>query len=304
MAYVLIGSSAAKPGLTVSGLKAEPAGPLNSLEELFAVAQAMEEGAARQYALLADRMRQLGKTDLAEVFERVAEEERRHVAAVEKWSVNRTGERPRREAIPWTPPPTFDEADAADIGASGRITPYRALAIAVTNEERAFAFWSYVAANASSAELQAAAETMARAELEHAALFRRERRRAFRAQIADGADFGKIVDLPFEAAEERLASALEQIADRTGVGVAEAIARIVVETRRMAVRASGLGALRLRVETDPMEIAEALTEAYLTEAEGSVSGDRLDCLQQLAERAILRLSALKRAIADASCPSG
>ena len=68
----------------------------------------------------------------------------------------RGGAAPRRAAARagrWTPPPArwrvptnFDEEEAR----SPRLTPYRALAIAVRNEERAFAFYSYVAAEAGS----------------------------------------------------------------------------------------------------------------------------------------------------------
>ena len=57
---------------------------------------------------------------------------------------------------------------------------YRALAIAVRNKERAFAFYSYIAAEARSPGVRALAEDLARDELEHAAVLRRERRRAFR----------------------------------------------------------------------------------------------------------------------------
>ena len=52
------------------------------------------------------------------------------------------------------------------------MTPYRVLTIAVRNEERAFAFWSYVAAHADGEEVRLAAETMAKEELEHVAAFR------------------------------------------------------------------------------------------------------------------------------------
>lgn len=43
-------------------------------------------------------------------------------------------------------PETFDSDAAAEIKNSKLLTPYRALATAVRNEERAFAFWSYLAA--------------------------------------------------------------------------------------------------------------------------------------------------------------
>ena len=52
-------------------------------------------------------------------------------------------------------------------------TPYRALAMAVRNEERAFAFWSYVAAYSEDSEIKKAAEAMAREELGHVSTLRK-----------------------------------------------------------------------------------------------------------------------------------
>ena len=81
--------------------------------------------------------------------------------------------------ISWEGPATFDAQTISEITSSSLMTPYRALSMAVRNEERAFAFWSYVAAHAGQGELKRAAETMARQELEHVAKLRKERRRAY-----------------------------------------------------------------------------------------------------------------------------
>jgi hypothetical protein len=54
-----------------------------------------------------------------------------------------------------------------------------ALAIAARNEERAFAFWSYVAAFAEKSDIKKAAEAMAGEELRHVAMLRKERRRTY-----------------------------------------------------------------------------------------------------------------------------
>src|SRR5262249_13744698 len=54
--------------------------------------------------------------------------------------------------------------------------------IAVRHEERAFAFWTYVAAHSASSALRDLAETFANQELVHAAKLRRARRRAFHSE--------------------------------------------------------------------------------------------------------------------------
>ena len=59
------------------------------------------------------------------------------------------------------------------------ISPYRALAAAVRREERAFSFYSQVSAFSATPDVSEMAEKLAAEELEHAALFRQARRRAY-----------------------------------------------------------------------------------------------------------------------------
>ena len=66
----------------MSLLKTEPAGSVKSLEELFAIAAAMEQEAADRYAEIAERMRREGDPALAEVFERLSADEQGHLDSV------------------------------------------------------------------------------------------------------------------------------------------------------------------------------------------------------------------------------
>src|SRR6516165_2162629 len=160
-------------------LNAEPKGNLSSLGELFALAHAMEQEAATRYAELADEMRRQNKPDLSAVFTQLAAAEREHVIGVTRWSQSRLGRAPDPALVRWEGPGTFDAEAAAEITTSRLMTPYRALSIAVRNEERAFAFWSYVAAFAEDDEIRKAAEAMAREELGHISRLRKERRLAY-----------------------------------------------------------------------------------------------------------------------------
>ncbi len=143
-------------------LKSEPAGTLHSLDELFALAHAMEQEAATRYTELADEMRRQNKHDLADVFADLAAAEREHVDSVTRWSQSRRHRDPDPALVRWDAPETFDAETAAEIKASRLMTPYRALAMAVRNEERAFAFWSYLAGYSDDAEIKTAAEAIAR----------------------------------------------------------------------------------------------------------------------------------------------
>lgn len=170
------------PLLRTSLLSAEPAGVLESLDELFALAHAMEQEAADNYDSLAKEMRGQGKDDLAEVFTHLAAAEREHVDSVTQWSQSRRGKRPDPAMVRWEAPEAFAPEAAAEVKTSRLMTPYRALAIAVRNEERAFAFWSYLAAYSHDPEVKKASEAMAKEELGHVATLRKERRRAYHQQ--------------------------------------------------------------------------------------------------------------------------
>lgn len=270
-------------------LKSEPAGVVNTLEELFALAHNMETEAAARYAAFADAMREQGEGGLADVFDRIAAEERSHVESVEHWSEKQAGRRPDPSLVKWHGPPAFEEEDAAEMLGSDLLTPYRVLSIAVRNEERAFAFWSYVAAEAGREDVRRAAETMAREELGHVAAFRRERRKAFHAEKRPAGGHKPLEDVA--RLEDRLANLLGGEQDETDLARLAAVRK---ETRGMAEAARDLG-LRAAAEPDasPAALCEILADAYLTAADHASIQEELEAIQHLAERAISRLTAVR-----------
>lgn len=162
----------------MSRLQSEPFVMIGSLEELFAVAAAMEQEAIDGYVELAQRMHRENQPALAKVFEQLVAEETMHLENVGHWSQRLIGKEPDLSALRGEPDALFDDEGAGSI-APELLSSYRAFSTAVRNEERAFAFWTYVASQSPSAELRRAAEQMAREELDHVARLRRERRRAF-----------------------------------------------------------------------------------------------------------------------------
>ena len=275
-------------------LRAEPAGTIYSPEELFALAHAMEQEAATRYAALAGEMRRQDKTDLAMVFEHLAAEERSHVDSVVRWSKSRVGAPPDPTRISWEGPETFDAQTINEITSSSLMTPYRALSMAVRNEERAFAFWSYVAAHADQGEIKRSAETMARQELDHVAKLRKERRRAYheeRRRERPSDDAIKSGEIDAGMLEARLAVHLEKLASDFAGGAADRAGELLEETRRMSKEASGFGRFPAEAEQrNPQAIAEMLIEAYLEAAEVARTPSELHRLQDLAQRSIARLA--------------
>lgn len=277
-------------------LKAEPAGSLHSLDELFALADAMEQEAATRYSELADDMRRQGKPDLAAVFAHLAAEEREHVDSVTRWSKSRRGRAPDPALVRWDAPETFDAQTAAEIKSSRLMTPYRALSMAVRNEERAFAFWSYLAAFAQDGEIKQAAEAMAREELGHVATLRKERRRAYHKEHPrpEGQDRAAATQVDAAELERQLATHLGELERGLAGAAAGRAHELVRETTEMAAETKGIARFpSALLNNDAEALAEALADGYLEGAEGASDPARLDRLQGLAARAITRLAWLR-----------
>lgn len=152
--------------------------PICSPHQLMAMAYAMERESARRYGELAARMRLRGEMALASLFDFFASIEEKHAVHVTTLTEDALDQSIDLAQASWEVPENFDE----EAGSSHTLTPYLALAIAVRNEERAFAFYTYVAAEAPDERTRTIAEDLAREELDHAALLRAERRRAYHAE--------------------------------------------------------------------------------------------------------------------------
>ena len=152
---------------------------IGSVEELLAVADALEREAVTRYRGLSTRMSRQGEAAMAAQFDTLAALEERHVDKIADRAQGLLGRPPAALRAGWELPTNYgeDEARGAELSA------YQALAFAVRNEERAFAFYVYVAAAAKDSAARALAEDLARDELgEHASILRHRRRRTFHAE--------------------------------------------------------------------------------------------------------------------------
>lgn len=158
-------------------LNAEPP-VLTTMQAVLETAARMEQEAIDGYRALRQRMLDEKQPALATVFDRLIAEEESHLRQVGIWAAETApADRTGTFAAPDLSP-MFD-AEGADMVPPETLDAYRAFSAAVRNEERAFVFWSYVAAQAPNADVRQAAEKMAREELGHVATMRRERRLAF-----------------------------------------------------------------------------------------------------------------------------
>jgi len=283
----------------MSLLKTIPAAAVRSLDEMFAIAHAMEHEAATRYAAFAQQARREGVPEMGDLFERLAEEERAHETSVAQWSQQRSGKAPDPANIRWELPETFDSEAAGLLAGSRLASVYRILSMAVRNEERAFAFWSYVAAEAETAEIRVAAERMAHEELGHVALLRRARRKAYHTERKDHPQ-----DRP-QSQTERLAVAAileRRLADQLESMIGGLSDEDRMHARDWALQSKAMAGEVARMsqgevatvgDLDAAATAERLVDDYLDLADLSRDEDLTAQAQSLAKRAITRLAWLR-----------
>ncbi|HUH50224.1 MAG TPA: ferritin family protein [Mycoplana sp.] len=249
---------------------------VGSMNEVLALARSMEMEAISGYAALARRMRDEDQPALAAVFEALVSEEQGHLDNVEKW-IGTTNAAPAAPAPP--PQPMFDDEGAALV-APELLNSYRAFSMAVRNEERAFVFWTYVAAHAPTNEIREAAERMAREELGHVATLRRERRRAFHA-IRDRR--GDVAALDLAALEQKLADHLANAAGPAPAGGGDQIRDHAHKARERAAAVHSMELAKPAPEPDVLTrlvpLCEYVLDYYLDLAEHA----RDESLRQFAQ---------------------
>jgi rubrerythrin len=291
-------------------LESEPEGVVRSLPELLAIANALENEAAERYRQLAQRMRSIGNKAAEQVFTHLAHEEETHAQKVTELSQAVIGTAPNSADIGWELPKDLEDEAMSDLAVSRLVTPYRALSIAVRNEDRAFAFWSYVSASAEIDRIRAYAEKMAREELRHASMLRKERRRAYHdSEIARSrtARRWSIEQLKQEAVglETHILASCKQPAPTAAAGdqaIFDALARIGEESRNN-MRALDLVAPDVKPSEEqlgPLVILdraiaalEAAAEAYIEAADSAADEGVMLAAQQLSGSAISRLALLR-----------
>jgi rubrerythrin len=275
----------------MSLLKSEPFAAVTSMDELLAIAYAMEQEAIDGYSKLADHMRRENRPEMVAVFERLVGEESQHLGKVVEWSEKVSGKGPDLSNLRWEPEGTFDDEGTGAI-ASELLSAYRAFSTAVRNEERAFLFWTYVAAQADQDPLREAAERMAREELGHLATLRRERRRAFHtARRVD--QLTPKLDVP--ELELRLATLLKRAAAKASGVEASTLERLARQAsdRSSSIAQRPLGPSPLLSNGVSPEVAgraaslcELLLDCYLDFGERLSDQDNRSRAQQFAAGAL------------------
>lgn len=156
-----------------------------TVEELGATALSSCVAAAGRYATLAKEMERHGQNELAAVFEQLVIEQKALERAILSQGVLPREGATHADASAWAG--LEDVSDRDEEAQNPHLsTPYKARAFAVRNAERAFRFYSYIAATAASNAMRNLAEWLATEELAEAEQQRVRRRRAYHARRAGG----------------------------------------------------------------------------------------------------------------------
>lgn len=263
-------------------LRDDPDIDVVDMATLVEIARAIEDEAVRRYALLAELMDRRGESATAAAFRVMLEEERSHVAAVDRWAAS-VGE-PASTAgdFEWRLPADLSSS-WDDIAGSALLTPYRAFAVAVENEERAFSFYAYLAARAENAQIKAEAEKLGGEELRHAALLRRWRRQAYHRERGS-ARAGRL-----QAERPRIDSVamLREFLARQEAEIAQTHLALAQRLARARDSADGTGEdpRHLRVDAQkPLEALADVLEAVMATAEGELFEEAATAMTGVIER--------------------
>jgi rubrerythrin len=155
---------------------------IQSPGQLLTTALTVEQTATRHYADIATRMRHYGNHETVELFERLAREGRERESRIAEWM-----ELESIEPVEHTDPSTWEDEQVpttydAEARDPYRSTPYKALAYAAHNTDRAFNLFTYISANAEDPQTERYARILARDTLNRARLLKSRRRRAYHAE--------------------------------------------------------------------------------------------------------------------------
>jgi rubrerythrin len=252
-------------------------------EDLFAVATAMEREAARRYDQLAARMDEIDAPDLASLFRRLQAMESEHESGIAAWAERAAIKPEAHLSFTWDMAEGIGETALADAGGAESLTSYTALALAVRNEERAFAFYANVAAKSHDATVREYAERMADEELHHVALLRLERRHAWRAE--HGGSHANMVPDVASVDDLRVWLAERDVEAATRHSLSAAVARLSRDADTAALlddlAAKRAPDVHVKEETD---LADAVSLVQMLRHEVRLGNEEYDMLMGLIDR--------------------
>lgn len=273
-------------------LATPPPAPVGSIGELYAIAMTQTQQASKRYGELAAKRDETFEPVRC-VFEVLSEREAERAESINEASIAAIGRSPDQGDLRWVPIDLVPAEELSDVRNSLLSTAYGAWALAVRHRERAFIFWTYIAAVAESPAVREAAENMAREALRDGNLLRRERRLAWRVersklQSSDSPDSSEISSAPPSLRDDLLSL------------IGSNPSAPIFPDNDIASPSSGT---LEEVKQRALRRAEQLSSIYLDEADSAVDQPRLE-LAELAARSIVRLADLRAMAFAPGLPGG
>ncbi|MDA9520551.1 hypothetical protein XI06_09275 [Bradyrhizobium sp. CCBAU 11434] len=278
-------------------LAIEPPAPVRNIGELYAIALTLTERAAQRYGKLAAASDE-AFAPVRRVFEALSQREEERAEAIEKACIAAIGRAPAQADLRWMPMELVLAEELSDIENSLLSATYGAWALAVRHRERAFIFWTYIAARADIGIVRTAAESMAREALRDGNLLRRERRLAWRAERRDAlaGDAPGATELSSAALlESLLLKDIFRWSQDAPAPQRRHLLSLIGDGSQMSEENDALPRAEAfdEIKRRALRRAEQLSSIYLDEADKAVDPSRLELAQQLAAHSIARLADLR-----------
>jgi hypothetical protein len=276
--------------------------PITSLPEFYAVAFHQAQRAMQHYsAALAHADQNVHA--LRPVFETLVSRENIRADAIAKACIEACGQPPDLKRLPADVIDLVPMQEVVDIADSRLSTPYAVWALAVRHRQRAFVFWTYIAALAGHSKVSAAAERLAREALSDGNLLRRERRLAWQSENRTATEDD-------QGDRDMSAALLESLLRRDMLAWSQTLPPAQSEQLLQA------GALSSSDDVPPDDIetpapgeleqvkqralrrAEQLSNIYLDDADSATDQSSLEFAQKLAAHSISRLANLRAVAAS------
>lgn len=289
-------------------LTAVPPGPVQNLAELYAIAFDFAQKAIQRYGALAVRGDD-GFAPLRRVFEALVARERDRAEDLSTACRAACGKRPDASDLRWAPLDLVPAAELSELGNSGLSTAYTAWALAVRQRQRAFVFWTYVAALAEDAAVRQTAEGLAREALDDGNLLRRERRLAWRTErraAADAAAKAGTTEQPESAALLESLLLRDMMTWAQGLDPAQRRQLLTLGAAPLPEPLPPADGNRTdegvadieQIKRRALRRAEQLSNIYLDDADRAADQSSMELAQKLAAHSIMRLAGLRQLAAE------
>jgi len=242
--------------------------------ELVEMAQRLEKQAANNYDRLAAEMKRHQNIETAELFTKLAEEERLHEKAITAMGEKIVSSSTKQL---WEFP--TEMTLHGDAGDPFLLTPYNAICFALFNESKTFDLFTHIAAMTSDEKLRLLAEKFAKEELSHIAALRLARLDANRNLREVRAELGWWEDISTIKSDDDLETILGRMENSTMATYEDAAKRLMLINDAENSRFFNTLAMGAKESLQALNVSQQAPTAYSLKSEETPAAILLACLK-------------------------